>query len=124
MSVVEELKICYVDKKDTPKNVIARYVDKLNNEKEQGLFKAATRLFGAYCAAPAFDKTKQLDMLAENDVDMQVLRTLMRNYGKGVVEILDTYDEYFALQSQSDFWEFFNQRLDLPENWCEELKKK
>ncbi len=122
MNLTQELKKCLINKIGSPEEVIANYSKNLAGSDEKGLLKATVKLFGAYCASPAFDKSRQLDILAENNKDMKILRVLIRDYDQGVENILDTYDGYYQLEDKKDFWDFFNKKLNLPDNWLGKAK--
>ena len=122
MGMYSELRDCYYKHKNSPQELISSYSERLIGQEERGLFEAAARLLGAYYASPAFSKSRQLDMLAEHNDDMKILRILMRQHGSGVVEILKTYDEYFGSKDKTDFWTFFNHKLELPDDWYREAK--
>ena len=104
-------------------DVLLKYSEKLEKDEEKVLLRTTSRLFGAYCASPAFNKSRQLDILAEKDKDMRILRVLIRDYDQGVENILDAYDKYFQLEDNMDFWKFFNKKLNLPEDWLEKAKQ-
>lgn len=123
MNLTQELKKCFINRISSPEEVVDNYSKNLTEPDEKGLFKATVKLLGAYCSSPAFNKSKQLDILAENDKDMKILRVLIRDYDQGAESILDAYDEYFNLEKKQDFWEFFNNKLDLPDNWIKKAKK-
>lgn len=88
-----------------------------NDRNRKGVFQAAARLIGAHFAAPGFSTSRQLDALAENDQDMQVLKILIRQYGCEAENVLRVYEEYFAIKKECDFWSYFNTRLGLPNDW-------
>lgn len=117
MSAKDELKQCYIERKGSVQEVIEKYSGKLLGEKERGLFMAAMRLLSAYCAAPGVSSNLKLDTLAKEGGSCQILKRLIREYGKGVEEIIDVYDCYFRLDKPADFWEFFNEKLELPDDW-------
>ncbi len=123
MSLLQELKDCYINKNGSADEIISNRSKKLTGDKEKGLFKATAKLLGAYCASPAFSKSKQLDVLAEGDRDMKILRFLIRCYGQGAEKILDTYDNYFSLEEKQEFWKFFNKELSLPDDWYKLAEK-
>lgn len=116
MSLRQELKSVFVEKNHSLDEVLSNYCESLDDD-GQILLLATAKLFGAYCASPTFNKSRQLDILVENDENMKILRVLIREYGQGVEDILDVYDEYFKLKEKQNFWTFFNKKLDLPEDW-------
>ena len=122
MSVVDVLRKHFITNKGSADSIVLGYSDKLDGKEEYNLFKATAKLLGAYCASPAFNKSRQLDVLAESDKDIKILQSLIRDYDQGVEKILDAYDEYFNLKEKQDFWEFFNKKLNLSDDWLEKAK--
>ena len=123
MGLRQELKDVFVEKNYSLDEVLSNYREPLDDD-GQILLLATAKLFGAYCASPAFNKSRQLDILAESDRNMKILQVLIRDYDLGVENILDTYDEYFQLKDKKDFWEFFNKKLNLPDDWLKKIKLK
>ena len=117
MGSKQELISCYTDKKGSVKEIISKYAKKLKGKEEKGLFEATMRLLSANCAAPGVSPNRKLDLLTKNNKDYQTLKVLIREYGKGMVEIVDAFDAYFELNEPREFWEFFNRTLGLPEDW-------
>lgn len=117
MGSKQELISCYTDKKGSVEEIISKYAEKLTGKEEKGLFRATMYLLSANCAAPGVSSNRKLDLLAKNNKDYQALKMLIREYGKGVDEILNTFDAYFEFDEPRDFWEFFNRTLGLPEDW-------
>lgn len=118
MDIVKELSNCYlVDQRQSPQEIISKYKDLLDSSDAKELLEAAARLYIAYCAAPGFSKSRQLDILAKDNPNMKILKVLIRDHDKGVVEILGAFNDFFTLMQPQEFWDFFNKRLELPNDW-------
>lgn len=101
----------------TDRDLATEYENKLKGDKEKSLFKASIRLMIAFVAAPGVSPNRILDHLAKEDDGMKMIKTLIREHHIGIDGISNTFYEYFSLNEKAEFWDFFNQKLNLPDGW-------
>lgn len=101
----------------TDRDLAAEYENKLKGDEEKSLFGASIRLMIAFVAAPGVSPNRILDHLAEEVDGMSMVKSLIREHNVGAEDIFNTFDEYFNLSEETEFWDFFNQKLNLPNDW-------
>ena len=99
------------------KTTASEYMKKLPGTEEKSLFDASVRLLGVFTAAPGVSPNRILDYLAKEDDGMKMIKTLIREHHIGIDGISNTFYEYFSLNEKAEFWDFFNQKLNLPDGW-------
>ncbi|MBR3319894.1 hypothetical protein IKG20_01155 [Candidatus Saccharibacteria bacterium] len=113
------------DKFPSPKaneEVVSKYEKQLKGATERNLFRASIRIVGAQLAGPGVNLNLKLRVLSKDDDSMKQIAYLVHNY-TGISDILETFGEYFALESKPEFWSFFNKRLELPNDWLTKMKE-
>lgn len=101
----------------TDRDLATEYENKLKGDEEKSLFKASIRLMIAFVATPGFSPNRILDCLAKEDDGMSMIKTLIREHNVGAEDIFNVFSEYFNLNEKTEFWDFFNQKLNLPNDW-------
>ena len=101
----------------TDRDLATEYENKLKGDKEKSLFKASIRLMIAFVAAPGVSPNRILDHLAKENDGMKMIKTLVRDHHVGIDDISNAYCEYFNHSKETEFWDFFNQKLNLPDGW-------
>lgn len=99
------------------KATASEYTKKLQGVEEKNLFNASVRLLGAFSAAPGFSPNRILDYLAKEDDGMKMIKTLIRDHHVGIDDISNAFCEYFNHSKDTEFWDFFNHKLNLPDDW-------
>ena len=99
------------------KTTASEYMKKLPGTEEKSLFDASVRLLGAFTAAPGVSPNRILDHLAKEDDGMKMIKTLVREHHVGIGDISNAFCEYFNHSKETEFWDFSNQKLNLPDGW-------
>lgn len=99
------------------KATASEYTKKLQGAEEKNLFNASVRLLGAFSAAPGFSPNRILDHLAKEDAGMKMIKTLIRDHHVGIGDISNAFCEYFNHSKDTEFWDFFDHKLNLPDDW-------
>ena len=101
----------------TDRDLATEYENKLKGDKEKSLFKASIRLMIAFVAAPGVSPNRILDHLAEGVDGMSMVKSLIREHNVGAKDIFNVFYEYFNLNEETEFWDYFNQKFNLPDGW-------
>lgn len=117
MSVINEIKNCYIKKKGSIDGIIEKYKKEFFSEDEEEFFEIAVRYASALCAAPGVGTTKKLNYLAKDNEYGKVLKKLIHEYGVGIQELFGEFDRYFTTKKTRDFFSYSAAGLNLPEDW-------
>jgi len=99
------------------KATASEYAKELQGAEEKILFNASVRLLGTFTVAPGVSPNRILDYLAKKDDGMKMIKTLVRDHHVGIDDISNAFCEYFNHSNETEFWDFFNQKLNLPDGW-------